>query len=197
MSPTAEKPVIDQGLGASAEAETGSRASMEPASSLRPSGFDPARFQYRFSTYTRENGETSERHDWCLTSSRGGITIWAEPTRDDSFGDRWFGGVECHWASPPDYFRDTPPHRDHCWLIGKPCWHDGSSLFFSERIEPNLPAPTGKQMDSSLNGFLLHYLRDWFGDKIASGIEAPSGVETGHTDSTEGESPVPKGDAQP
>lgn len=30
-------------IGASANAETGSRASTEPASSLRPSGFDPAR----------------------------------------------------------------------------------------------------------------------------------------------------------
>jgi hypothetical protein len=31
-------------LGASADAETGSRARTEPASSLRPTGFDPARF---------------------------------------------------------------------------------------------------------------------------------------------------------
>jgi hypothetical protein len=34
---------MPQGKGASANAETGSRASTEPASSLHPSGFDPAR----------------------------------------------------------------------------------------------------------------------------------------------------------
>lgn len=131
-------------------------------------------FQYRFSERPRSDGSISERHDWCIIGEAGAVNIWAEPDPSGAkWRERWFGGVECHWRKPPDYYEGKPPHHERCWLLGKACWHDGSSLFFSERIEPHLPDPDGKQMDGSINDLMLYHLRDWYGDRIE-----PASVDT-------------------
>jgi hypothetical protein len=50
--------------------------------------------------------------------------------------ERYSGGLEIHYRSPPDYMRDDAPSQDKCWLIGCPCWHDGTSLYASETLIP-------------------------------------------------------------
>jgi hypothetical protein len=51
------------------------------------------------------------------------------------YGDRYSGGIEIHYRVPPDYMRDQAPMAK-CWLLGGPCWHDGSSLQATEHWIP-------------------------------------------------------------
>lgn len=79
-------------------------------------------------------------HEWSLADESGGIHISAVLSEYQGWKE-WMGGAETHYANPPDYMSDKKPSHEHCWLLGKPCWHDGSSLYFSENIAPALPAP--------------------------------------------------------
>jgi hypothetical protein len=152
---------------------------MEPASSLHPSGFDPARFEYRFSI---KDGH--ERHDWIASGEFGAINIWAEPSTP-GFGDRWYGGIEGHAKSPADYQDAEKPTHNLCWLLLGPCWHDGSSLQFSEEVEPRLPWPTGNAMSgdvlADLRPLLRRRYRSWLAEE-AIATEARR-AETGNTGS--------------
>jgi hypothetical protein len=149
---------------------------------------DGLRFDYRFSLR-----DGRERHDWNLIGEAGAIGIWAEPSSATTFDERWFGGVEVHHASQPDYLSERSRH-DLCWLLMKPCWHDGSSLFFSENVEPGLPQPgEGPIGEEYVHRRVLHYLRDWFESHLASAIEAGT-VETEGLDAQH-ESAVAKPDA--
>lgn len=115
-------------------------------------------FDYRF---TIRNDR--ERHDWSLIGDSGAINVWAQPAGDAAiFNEPWYGGVEVHHATRPDYLSEAASH-DLCWLLLKPCWHDGSSLFFSERIGPFLPTPTCDPIGSNVTHTrVLHHLNDWF-----------------------------------
>lgn len=81
-----------------------------------------------------------ENHFWGLIGNRGGIHVHAWESSSSWRDERWMGGIERHSATRRDYDSESPSH-DHCWLIGKPCWHDGSSLQFSEQVAPYLPQP--------------------------------------------------------
>ena len=61
------------------------------------------------------------RHRWVVANELAGLHFWCEQT-----GSEWFGGVEFHSATRHDYMNESPSH-DNCWLLGGPCWHDGSS----------------------------------------------------------------------
>ncbi|TDQ63605.1 hypothetical protein ATL17_1612 [Maritalea mobilis] len=77
------------------------------------------------------------RHIWFAKSELGGVHIWAiEQDKDwrDRWGERFLGGIEIH--SPKPLYGDCQASHDDCWLLNAPCWHDGSSLQFSEQIEP-------------------------------------------------------------
>jgi hypothetical protein len=57
----------------------------------------------------------------------------------DSTGmrDLWrSGGVEYHHRAAPDYMKEQS--HEHCWILGGPCWHDGTSLWASEHWIPLL-----------------------------------------------------------
>ena len=58
--PSADCGKLGPSLGASADAETGSRASTEPASSLRPTGFDPARGYVALKLYGHSAAKAAE-----------------------------------------------------------------------------------------------------------------------------------------
>jgi hypothetical protein len=117
-------------------------------------GFDPSRFEYRFSI----DGE-NERHDWIVTGEHGAINIWAENRAGaGDYGRYWIGGIEGHAKKAADYQDAATPSQELCWLLLAPCWHDGSSLQFSELIE--LPQPTGKPMGDNVLDRLRPTLRD-------------------------------------
>ena len=63
------------------------------------------------------------------------VTDYGEEFRK-RHGDRYSGGLETHYRSPPDYMRGDAPSQQRCWLLGCPCWHDGTSLYASETLIP-------------------------------------------------------------
>ena len=78
-------------------------------------------------------------HTWSLVGARGGVHLHITDYGEDherQYGDRYQGGIEIHYRTPPDYMRDEPPSHDECWLLHTPCWHDGSSPQVSERWIP-------------------------------------------------------------
>ncbi|MEC7291740.1 MAG: hypothetical protein VXW22_16810, partial [Pseudomonadota bacterium] len=79
-----------------------------------------------------------ERHNWIVRGPKGAVHIWAEDmTRHSPSRDPWYGligGIECHYAEPPDYMHEDAPSREDCWILNGRCWHDGSSLQFSENF---------------------------------------------------------------
>jgi hypothetical protein len=184
---------------ASSGDRAGAADAVEPVSAVSsiatiPCAFDVPeglRFEYRFSFRAGR-----ERHDWNLIGVAGAVGIWAEPSSGSfSYGENWYGGVEVHSAKPFDYSNAAQPSQELCWLLLKPCWHDGSSLFFSERIEHAIPEPSGLPISrETTHRLILGHARSWFDSHLASAIEAPSGVETAQTGSTEGESAVPEGE---
>jgi hypothetical protein len=48
------------------------------------------------------------------------------------YGPETSGGIGIHYRTPPDYMKDDAPSCNPCWLIGGPCWHDGSSMQATE-----------------------------------------------------------------
>ena len=105
---------------------------------------------------------TDGRHTWSVVGPLGGVHIWAQSANADHSDpdrERFCGGIEVP-SRKPTYEADTPSH-DECWLIGGPCWHDGSSLYFSERLEPRIrfaPQPFNAGIHEAMNNTLL----DWY-----------------------------------
>lgn len=93
-----------------------------------------------------------DSHTWTLIGDRGGIHVDAWESSSNFRDDRWMGGIEAHAPTG-----DGKPSHEHCWLIGKPCWHDGSSLQFSEQIAPYLPQP-GAPFESRDHLDVLHVM---------------------------------------
>lgn len=104
-------------------------------------------------------------HQWTLASKDGGIHIHGWRVDGDGWRE-WMGGVECHWPTAPEWGSPDKPSHDHCWLLGGPCWHDGTSLYFSERIADMLP-PTDTLEDRH-HMFITHELIHWFRSRITT-----------------------------
>lgn len=122
--------------------------------------------------YRREPAFQNEpMHSWWIKGQSGGVHIWARLSKLAGWQLEWIGGVECHWAQCPagSYHNpDTPSHGD-CWLLGGPCWHDGTSLYFSERIEPWLPYADGDdphKFDALPHPIIGRVLVNWFNNKM-------------------------------
>lgn len=108
------------------------------------------------------------RHCWWVRGPKGGAHIWAAATDEDfrqRFGEHFYGGIECH-SPKPLYDYDgysSEPHHEECWLLKGPCWHDGSSLQFSETIEPMMRNVKDlRSLDEFMNAELLDRYRSWF-----------------------------------
>lgn len=115
--------------------------------------------------YTPPDGENT-RHIWSLKGSNGAVHVWASeysPDMIERLGERFYGGVEIH--SPVQLYEHDPnPSNDHCWLLDGPCWHDGSSLYFSDRIAPWLSdAPFSEDTHKHIIRILYSYYMNHFG----------------------------------
>jgi len=108
------------------------------------------------------------RHIWFVKGEYGAVHVWAQRHTDDiikQFGDRYFGGIECHSRVP---MYEGQGSHDDCWLLKGPCYHDGSSLQFSEQIEPYLPAdPSLLDPENPLITSILH-------DRYVYWLEGPA-----------------------
>lgn len=81
----------------------------------------------------------SVRHQWSFLGPEGGISFSASmPKEDSNFGSRDVGcGLEFHHYFDPSGGQQAPHHAP-CWLLGAPCWHDGTSLYASESVWPQI-----------------------------------------------------------
>ncbi len=86
--------------------------------------------KYRHQKYTWEKPFGSVRHMWQLIGPRGGIHFAISLTEGYSVS----AGLEIHYREPLE--SDRAPDQNPCWLLGCPCWHDGTSLYASETLWP-------------------------------------------------------------
>jgi hypothetical protein len=113
-----------------------------------------------------------KRHLWTAIGENGAIHIWAEPQPTDwKWPERYFGGIEKHSKVPMyDYNADRPDHPE-CWLLKCQWWHDGSSLYFSDHIEPllrNVETPFPKHITEYMNAIMLDWYRSHFAAEEAA-----------------------------
>lgn len=110
-----------------------------------------------------------DHHTWALNGPRGGIHVDAWEDTGGWRDARWMGGIEGHSPTRREYDSEKPSH-EHCWLLGGPCWHEGSSLQFSEQIAPYLTEP-GKPFTESDHIDVLHVMlsryRQWLPEVAA------------------------------
>ena len=101
-------------------------------------------------------------HVWSCVGSRGAIHVHITDYGEKhaaEYGNRYSGGIEIHYRQPPSYM-DTPPSQNKCWLLGGPCWHDGSSLQASEYWIPSWKlAPHDHE---AMFNLIEHRMRDSF-----------------------------------
>ena len=119
----------------------------------------------KYERHMRDNG--TERHVWSVKNERGGLHVWAHQHDDDyrmKWGQRYWGGIEMHSPRPLHEGQEGKPHHDKCWLLGVPCWHDGSSLQFDEQIEPILSDDICGQDHSFVFDLLRRRHAYYFGD---------------------------------
>lgn len=102
-------------------------------------------------------------HTWTAVGQKGGIHIWAEPTPVGmSFrSEQYYGGIEKHSKAPMYSFNADKPDHSECWLLKCPCWHDGSSLYFSERIEPLL-RDVETPFPDHIHEYMNRIMHDWY-----------------------------------
>lgn len=89
---------------------------------------------------------------WALRGPEGGVHIWRRPSPD--FGH--YGGIEIH-SKKQLYDFDPKPTHENCWLLGCPCYHDGSSLYFETNIKPLLELRA-----DNLTAMMRSILVDWY-----------------------------------
>lgn len=80
------------------------------------------------------------QHMWIVIGGTMAKHLWIRQSvhamKDDYDGERYLGGVETHWRSPPEHARFSAPDHNNCRILGAPCWHDGTSLWASEKWIP-------------------------------------------------------------
>jgi hypothetical protein len=86
-------------------------------------------------TWSRPYGDETVHHRWELRSAYGGVHFHVsvssryEPT----------AGLEFHYLRPISGKDDAPDHVN-CPLTGGRCWHDGTSLYATETLWPQIKA---------------------------------------------------------
>lgn len=109
--------------------------------------------------YVKQEGLFS-RHLWSVRGPGGGIHIWANRRTEPCpwNGALYVGGIEVH--SPVQMYDTQSPTPEPCWLIGVPCYHDGSSLYFSENIARLLPE--NGLITEGLHEHIFSIAEDWY-----------------------------------
>lgn len=113
---------------------------------------DRWRFTFRVTPRLRRNTGTDYHYE--VIGAKGGMHLHITDFGDDNpyVSERYSGGLEVHYRSPPDYMTDRPPSHDVCWLLKCPCWHDGTSLYVSEVL---IPKWVGKAFDMDYMSSLM------------------------------------------
>lgn len=75
----------------------------------------------------------TESHSWSCIGRHAALEL---NIRGPYENGNYSGGLEMHYRQPPSYMNDEVPSHENCHLIGGPCWHDGTSLYVQEVLEP-------------------------------------------------------------
>lgn len=97
--------------------------------------------KFRNQKYTWEHPFSSTRHSWSLVGPIGGVSLHVSIMDDDAKFPDPTCGLEFHHSHRAGEIypvNQEAPHHTPCWLIGEPCWHDGTSLYASETIWPEV-----------------------------------------------------------
>lgn len=81
--------------------------------------------------YTYSRSFSQPQHIWQCVGAKGAIHLHITDY-GEKYGERYSGGIEIHYRTPPDYMASDAPSHDECRILKCPCWHDGSSLQASE-----------------------------------------------------------------
>ena len=125
------------------------------------------------SAYECQESEAGPHHIWWIKNADGAVHIWARMSEWNGRKE-WIGGVECHWPMAQEGWLGGEPSHADCWLIGGHCWHDGTSLYFSEHIAPFLPYPWDKEphdMPERVHHYIAYELADWHRSRISASRE--------------------------
>lgn len=76
------------------------------------------------------------QHQYTLVCRNGGVQLWIRENRSKHDDRQFYGGLEIHYNTPPDYMAHKVASRQRCWLTELPCWHDGTSLYVDEHVIP-------------------------------------------------------------
>lgn len=103
---------------------------------------------------------------WLVVGRKGAVHFHVSDCgkeNGEKYGQRYSGGLEIHYREPPSYMADHAPSQNRCWVLKCPCWHDGTSLYASERVIPFwLSAPDDHER---IFRFLEHeYMERFAGD---------------------------------
>lgn len=119
--------------------------------------------------YSAPDGGDNRQHIWSVVGEKGGVHVWAAPQHPDlakKWGEKFYGGVEVHSRTRLYDFGDGAPNHKDCWLLKGPCWHDGSSLYFSENIEPIIRHYDG-EFPPHITEYINGILADWYSSKFS------------------------------
>lgn len=89
--------------------------------------------KYR-SEYRYFNRFGTPTHIWQVIGAKGAIHLHITESGIEEM--EYYGGLEMHWRSPPNYMKNNAPSQDECSILKCPCWHDGSSLAATETWIP-------------------------------------------------------------
>jgi hypothetical protein len=111
-------------------------------------------------------GTDREQFVWAVVGPLGGVHVWAQRLSSTAlevaprlWDYPFYGGIEVHRRTRGEYDGPTPTQAE-CWLLGGPCWHDGSSLYFSDHMSPVL---YGLGLESSgATSYALSEARSWY-----------------------------------
>lgn len=79
---------------------------------------------------------------------------------DSSGSDGWGGGLEMHWAAPPEHRQNEAPDYLDCPMTGGRCWHGGTSSGAKAAIEYVRGGQYGRAMDELVQ-FYTHSVDDY------------------------------------
>jgi hypothetical protein len=75
------------------------------------------------------------RHIWQVIGPKGGVHFTANFYKE---GEPPSCGLEFHHSREgrTDYQLGVAPSQSPCWLLGEPCWHDGTSSYANDNLWP-------------------------------------------------------------
>ena len=90
--------------------------------------------KFRHHKYTWSKPFTSISHRWELVGPNGAVHFNASVTE----GHPVSAGLEFHHFEAPVHRADDAPDHRNCPMTGGRCWHDGTSLYASETLWPEI-----------------------------------------------------------